>query len=120
MNWNELEDLERKADNRIWGTVAGVSFVPGYPNNLLQFAETIYKGEGSATIKRNPANKYDSNACEIWLFDKHFIGHVPKDIAAEIAPKMDAGKKYTIKITSLGFAKGDPSKPGAGFCIEEA
>jgi hypothetical protein len=116
MNWNDIRNFE---ESGIRGTVAGVSFVPGYPENLVKLKAILDGGETLPTeIKRNPNNQYDTNACEVWVGGV-FIGHLPRDLAEVVAASIDHGKKLTLEVTSIGFANGDPTKPGVGFCIQE-
>lgn len=54
--------------------VAGVTFIDGYPDNLLRLREPAdaawQAGEClTAVLRRNPANPYDSNAVEIWVYN---------------------------------------------------
>lgn len=113
MNWNDVQDFQevRKNDLTIRGKIVGLSFIPGYPNNLY----TLFNGGGSrpTTLKRNPENQYDSNATEIHV-DSTMVGHLPRDLAAEIAPKLDAGGIYTMT-TSLLVTPGKEGNPGLAF-----
>jgi len=120
--WDNVDNLEAQ-DYDFRGSVAGVSFVEGYPANLLAFKNTFLdnKQEILAAIKRNPENPYDSNACEVWAFNGFeyvFIGHLPKDIAAMVAFEIDNGATANTEIVSIGFANNDPSKPGAIFRLK--
>lgn len=143
--------------NLIVGNVVGVSFVEGYPSNLIRLHAVRQEiGVIKAVIKRNPVNKYDSNACEVWVLTTHedrcegcilrgfhgnpsfeteygipanlslqtnetyqMIGHLAKELAAELAPQLDSGVEFDIQIVSIGFANNDPSKPGASFHIRK-
>ena len=42
-------------------------------------------------LVRRPDNPADCNAVEAWLRNEHMLGHVPRDLAAEIAPDLDRG-----------------------------
>lgn len=97
--------------------VVGMTFVPGYPENLLGLArieaENPSATEGFAAVAiRNPKNPYDANAIELHVTSVGMIGHVPRQIAAEIAPTMDAGQNYHVRVwSSIDPAHLD--KPGA-------
>lgn len=114
MNWNDVVDFEqtRKKDPTIRGKVVGMSFLPQYPDNLYDLFD-YGMGQRTATIKRNPQNQYDENACEVWI-DHFFVGHLPRDLAAEVAPKLDAGENYTMEV-SLLVTPGKESNPGLAF-----
>ena len=43
------------------------------------------------TMVRRPENAYDANAIEVHWRNNHFIGHMPREIAAAIAGLMDDG-----------------------------
>lgn len=113
--WDDLDTLSHSDD--VYGKVVGVTFVNGYPDNLISLQKSVTEKGLQATIRRNPNNKYDTNACEVWV-DEEFIGHLPRDIAEEVAPQIDKGIGTELTITSIGFANDDPTKPGAGFRLK--
>lgn len=41
---------------------------------------------------RNPGNRYDPNACEVWWRNAYLLGHLPRSLARDVAPLMDAGR----------------------------
>jgi len=43
---------------------------------------------------REPENPHDPNAIRVALFGEFFMGYIPKDIAAHLAPLMDAGRVF--------------------------
>lgn len=99
--------------------VVGVTFVPGYPAHLHQMAQypaanAAEKGEGlAAEVRRNPANPHDGNAIEVHVQAiGSMIGHVPRQIAAELAPLMDAGQQYNVRAWTR-IDPDHPDKPGA-------
>ncbi len=54
------------------------------------------------TYEREPTNQFDENAIILRLDDVQ-IGYVAKEIAAFLAPKMDAGQKFRIEATGLEY-----------------
>lgn len=48
--------------------------------------------ESKLSVEREPSNVYDSNAIKV-LAEGVFLGYVPKNIAAEVAPMLDAGEQ---------------------------
>ena len=50
------------------------------------------KDINSFALMREPENPYDPNAIRVHLGGL-FLGYVPRHIAKELAPQMDAGKK---------------------------
>lgn len=123
MDWQDLGIDDSFEDDDfgptiIRGKVVGVSFIKGYPENLHRLLKELNEaGVLDAYIKRNPTNKYDANACEVWVGEE-MIGHLARDLAAMVAPLIDEGSVTSLTITSIGFAKGDETKPGAGFSLK--
>jgi hypothetical protein len=44
--------------------------------------------EAVAAIVPDPDNKFDSNAVAVWVEGKHLVGHLPRDFAAQYAPRL--------------------------------
>lgn len=62
----------------------------------LQFLKQFQPEDLSVTLKREPGNKFDSNAIQIVVHIKPIsrktvIGYVPRGLAKELAKVMDAG-----------------------------
>lgn len=99
--------------------VVGVTFVAGYPEHLHRMAQypaanAAENGEGlAAVVIRNPANPHDANAIEVHVpaIDS-MIGHVPRQIAAELAPLLDSGTQYHVRVWTR-IDPNHPDRPGA-------
>lgn len=52
------------------------------------------------TIRREPTNKFDTNAIAVWS-EKGQVGYIGKDYASILAPMMDAGTKFEATIAEL-------------------
>jgi hypothetical protein len=50
---------------------------------------------------REPDNEYDANAIVINTDDEEALGYVPRDIAADLAPLLDAGAKQDARVKKL-------------------
>jgi hypothetical protein len=50
---------------------------------------------------REPGNQHDPNAIRVALFGEFFMGYVPKEIARELAPLMDAGKEFDAEFVCV-------------------
>jgi hypothetical protein len=62
-----------------------------------------------AYLTREPQNPYDRNAIIVQAQSGAVIGYVPRDDAAELAPLLDDGAKYTASVTKvLGYNKAIP------------
>lgn len=58
------------------------------------------------TLEHDPYNPYDSNAVRV-LSGDHFVGHIERGTAADLAPLLDSGATFRTVIKR----KDDPKKP---------
>lgn len=70
--------------------LTGVSF-GNAQDNIKTFAKPHIRW---FAMVREPSNQHDPNAIRVALFGEFFMGYVPKDIAAHLAPLMDAGRVF--------------------------
>jgi single-stranded-DNA-specific exonuclease len=75
--------------NRKAFKLAGVT-VEDAQENIKKFG---CRDIGSFALVREPNNPHDPNAIRVEIVRK-YLGYVPKDIAKDLAPKMDEGKRY--------------------------
>lgn len=61
---------------------------------------------------RDPTNKYDANAVKI-MYGQRMLGHMPRGLAIEIAPVMDAGIEVLVAKSK------DPSPGVLVFAYEQ-
>lgn len=102
--------------------VVGITFVDAYPQNLLMLDQAMKQvatargshAEGpSVVLKRNPNNLHDSNAIEVHVpAIGMMIGHVPKEIARQWAPKLDAGETPQAWVEQVRVKQGHRDRPG--------
>lgn len=110
----------RKMVSPFSAKVVGVSFVPGYPDNLHRLSaasdEARRLGEPLAVVlKRNPKNQYDPNAIEVHvpsLGDGGFIGHLTRPIVARMALEMDAGDVWGAEVGDVLIDPDHMDRPG--------
>lgn len=57
-------------------------------------------------LLREPENQFDANAIQV-LDDAIFLGHLERQTAAELAPRMDEGEHFSALIKRVD----DPKKP---------
>ncbi|BAQ47584.1 MULTISPECIES: HIRAN domain-containing protein [Methylobacterium] len=57
-------------------------------------------------LVRAPNNANDCNAVEVWWRNSIRLGHLPRELAAEVAPRLDAGELARAYVTSTG--NGEP------------
>jgi HIRAN domain len=70
--------------------LAGVTFRDAQKNIRTFGCEDI----GSYALVREPDNPHDPNAIRVALGGTLFLRYVPKEIAKELAPLMDAGREF--------------------------
>jgi hypothetical protein len=81
----------------------------------LDHPETI-----AVVILRNPDNKFDSNACEVHVpLLEGMLGHLPKEVAASLAPFMDGGGRVGAALTGIFVAHAAPDNYGIGVSVWE-
>ena len=66
------------------------------------------------TFRRDPANEHDPNAIEVRAGDLQ-IGWVPRELAAELAPELDAGRPWSAVV--LREQRPSPRDPRAGLTM---
>lgn len=115
-----------KTDTKIL-PVVGVSFVEGYPHNLLALKELIDWQAGqpgaaplSVILRRNPDNQYDPNAVEVHipaLGKQAFIGHFKRDHARPIAILIDSGVRFACHVHRCRILESQPQNPGIDIAV---
>jgi hypothetical protein len=65
-------------------------------------------------LRRDPANEHDPNAIQVWAGDVQ-IGWVPREIAAELAPRLDAGERWSAVV--LREQRASPRDPRTGVTM---
>ena len=70
--------------------LTGVSF-GNAQDNIKIFAKPEIRW---FAMVREPENPHDPNAIRVALFGEFFLGYIPKDVAAQLAPLMDAGRVF--------------------------
>jgi len=110
----------RKMVKQFSAKVVGVTFVPAYPDNLLdlELADSRAQLDGehlAVVLIRNPDNEYDSNAIEVHvpaLGDNGMVGHLTRPIAARMAPEMDKGILWSAEVESVLIDPDHLDRPG--------
>jgi hypothetical protein len=65
-------------------------------------------------LRRDPTNEHDSNAIEV-LAGGELIGFVPRELAEELAPEIDAARPWSA--ISLREARDSPRDPRTGLTM---
>jgi len=66
------------------------------------------------TLRRDPANEHDANAIMVLAGDA-LVGFVPSELAAELAPEMDAGRPWSA--VALREQRPSPRDPRSGLTM---
>ena len=69
-------------------------------------------------LTRNPDNEHDANAVEIHSPSVGMLGHLPRDVAARVAPWLDAGHLMRAGVASVLVVPGHEDQPGVSLCLE--
>jgi hypothetical protein len=85
-------------------SVAGVRHRPEAPAAPGQALE----------LRRDPGNEHDANAIEV-LAGGEVVGFVPRELAAELAPELDAGRTWSAAV--LREARPSPREPRTGLTM---
>jgi hypothetical protein len=71
---------------------------------------------GSAlTLRRDPANEHDPNAIAVETAGGGQLGFVPRAVAAELAPELDAGRPWSAVV--LRERRASPRDPRSGVTM---
>lgn len=121
-NWKDVrnfletgEDIPRIPEGTEMYPVVGLSFIPGYPDNVYELAKLRETG---VYITRNPENPYDGNAIEVHSLNG-MLGHLSKEVAARLAPLMDSGTTYVATVYQVRVSPENPNNPGLDILLEE-
>ena len=103
-------------------SVVGISFADTYPDNVYALERMLYDGWRwtedeplTAILVREPDNEYDPNAIAVHvpaLGEHAHLGHVPRNVAARLAPQLDAGEQWQAGISEIRVHPDHPTNPG--------
>lgn len=98
--------------------VVGVTFTPNYPGCILAL-DNLLRDLNNIPLRlvRNPHNKFDSNAVEV-RYGNEMLGHLSKDVAARIAPKLDNGDSHYVRVEKVLINPEKPDLPGLDIHLE--
>jgi hypothetical protein len=91
--------------------------VTGVAGAGLHHAEALAAAElspGAALeLRRDPANEHDPNAIQVLAGEQ--VGWVPRELAAELAPQLDAGRPWSAVV--LREQRRSPREPRDGLTM---
>jgi hypothetical protein len=99
--------------------VVGVTFAEGYPNTVARIADLTAGGETvPGKLMRDPNNPHDPNAVKVvCVAAGGHIGHLPRNVAAQLAPVLDRGTEYAVLVESVEHPN-HPTNPGIQVRLE--
>jgi hypothetical protein len=66
-------------------------------------------------LRRDPGNEHDPNAIQVLVADGQQAGWVPRELAAELAPLLDAGEQWSAVV--LRERSASPRDPRTGLTM---
>lgn len=99
--------------------LAGVTFAPGYPRNLADLTERCEHQPVPVELVREPNNPFDLNAVGVHV-EGRMLGHLPRDIAAIVGPKLDDGQTIAARAIYVAVDLEHRERPGLEIEIGRA
>src|SRR5690348_15448368 len=96
----------------------------GYPDFFHRLAPAVERAakDGKrldAFLVREPRNEHDANAIVVQVPEIGPIGHVPRAVAAKLAPRLDAGERWRCLIAGVLIHPDHLDRPGIDLLIEK-
>jgi hypothetical protein len=95
--------------------VVGVTFHKSYPKIAYWLADLPRKAK--ARLVREPDNQYDPNAIGVWV-GKHQLGHIDRYMARKLAPEMDRGNTWRVRVDRIEVHPDSPENPAIWLHME--
>ena len=93
--------------------------VTGVAGAGVHHAEALGSSEADPgrplTLRRDPANEHDPHAIAVDLTGGEQLGWVPREVAAELAPEVDAGTAWSA--LALRESRSSPRDPRKGLTM---
>ena len=93
--------------------VAGVAGAARFHDDVLQSPQ-VAPG-ATLTLRRDPANPHDPNAVAVLAPDGRQLGWVPRELAADVARGLDAGRPWSALV--LRERRSSPRDPRTGLTM---
>lgn len=101
---NKKEELEMSKISNVKLKVVGVTFA-NENNTSRQNIISIMNEKSPVYLKREPQNKFDTNAVAVHTADGQ-VGYIAKEYASIMSPMMDQGKQFNAKVAEVGQYEG--------------
>lgn len=100
----------------------GVTFSDDYPENLTRLAPAVERAGNAgklvgARLVRDPDNPHDTNAVRVVVPEVGHIGHIPRDLAAKLAPRLDLAESWRCQISAILIHPDHQDRPGIDLLI---
>ena len=92
---NGIQHRSTERLDDFYSKIAGVTF-----DNRQRYIPGLRAGQ-ELEYRRDRYNPYDSNAVGLYDAYGNQIGFLSKEVASQVAPKMDAGKRYRITVSQV-------------------
>ncbi|HEX8205899.1 MAG TPA: HIRAN domain-containing protein [Solirubrobacteraceae bacterium] len=92
---------------------SGVAGAAAHHGEVLQ-SDAVKPGT-EVRLQRDPGNEHDPNAIKVLLADGRQLGWVPRELAFDLAPKLDAGEEWSAVI--LREQRASPRDPRTGVTM---
>jgi hypothetical protein len=93
--------------------VAGVAGAARFHDDVLQSAAALPGAD--LTLRRDPGNEHDPNAIAVLVSGGEQLGWVPREVAAELAGDLDAGRPWSAVV--LRDRRASPRDPRDGVTM---
>ena len=93
--------------------VAGVAGAARFHDDVLQSA-AVAPG-APLELRRDPGNEHDPNAIAVFAGGAGQVGFVPREVAASLAPQLDAGRVWSAVV--LRERRASPRDPRSGLTM---
>ena len=93
--------------------VAGVAGASPFHDDVLQ-SDAVSPGS-ALSLRRDPGNEHDANAVAVLTAGGAQAGWVPRDVAARVAPGLDAGDPWAAVV--LRERRASPRDPRSGLTM---
>jgi hypothetical protein len=93
--------------------VAGVAGAAGFHDDVLQ-SDGAQPGS-ALVLRRDPGNEHDPNAIAVLVSGGDQLGWVPREVAAELAGDLDAGRPWGAVV--LRERRASPRDPRSGVTM---
>ncbi len=116
--WRRLKSESSNPDRDLSGRTIHTKIVGVTADDHQDNIELLDEGEALKLV-REPSNPHDRNAIAVEISDGDALGYISRDLAAELAPAMDAGQYFKCTVTALTGGTDEQPAKGVNILIEQ-